>query len=79
VVNLLTRGMDGVHCRFHPPVALGEAVAAASRICSANSAALLGLEDRGTLAVGQRADAVLAEIDGAPGAYAVNICGTWLL
>jgi N-acetylglucosamine-6-phosphate deacetylase len=77
-INLLTGGMEGVYCRWHPPLDLAEAVAAASRMCSANPASLLGLRDRGTLAVGQRADAVLVEIEGRPGSYEVKVCATWL-
>ncbi len=77
-VNVLTREMPGVYHRRHPALSLEEACLLASRMTSANPAALLGLADRGALREGLRADLVLADIQGSPGSYGVTVRGTFV-
>ena len=77
-LNLLTQEMEGVYYRSHEALSLTDAVEAASRICSGNPAALLSLRERGRLAVGARADALLASIQGEAGRYEVRVRRVWL-
>jgi N-acetylglucosamine-6-phosphate deacetylase len=77
LLNLLAAEMAGVHQRRHPALGLEAALAAASRMCSANPARLLGrLSERGELNLGCRADIVLARLSGAPGSYSVEVVET---
>jgi N-acetylglucosamine-6-phosphate deacetylase len=73
LVNLFTQEMEGVYTLRHEAMPLEEAVDAAARMCAANPAALLGLEDRGTLGRRSRADIVLARIEGKTGAKRVEV------
>jgi N-acetylglucosamine-6-phosphate deacetylase len=77
-INILTREMPGVYHRLHPALSLEEACLEASRMTSANPAALLGLRDRGALREGLRADLVLVDLQGSPGSYTVTVRGTFL-
>jgi N-acetylglucosamine-6-phosphate deacetylase len=76
-LNLFARELEGVYHRSHAALPLAEAVVAAGALCSANPAALLGLGDRGEVAPGKRADLVLLEIAGDPGAHRVTVRRTW--
>ncbi|HVR76098.1 MAG TPA: amidohydrolase family protein [Planctomycetota bacterium] len=77
-LNLFTSDMEGIYHRRHAPMGFEEALDAASALCSRNPAALLGLESRGDLATGHRADLVLVEIHGEPGAHEVAVLRTWV-
>jgi alpha-D-ribose 1-methylphosphonate 5-triphosphate diphosphatase PhnM len=70
--------MEGVYSRSHAAMSLPDAVQAASRLCAENPAALLGLRDRGHLAVGSRSDALLVSIQGEAGRHAVELERVWL-
>ncbi|MCH2581967.1 MAG: hypothetical protein MK133_12325, partial [Planctomycetes bacterium] len=59
--------------RSHPAFSLADSVAAASLMCSANPARLLGVEGRGVLAPGARGDIALLEITGEPGSLEVKV------
>jgi N-acetylglucosamine-6-phosphate deacetylase len=78
LLNLFSVEMPGVYQRRHPALGFGEALAAASRMCSANPARLLDLADRGEIAVEKRADLVLVEVRGQPGSYRVDVQATFL-
>ncbi len=78
-LNLFTREVEGVYTRRHPALRLEKALAAASRLCSANPAALLGLADRGRVREGARSDVLLVEVAGKPGAYSVGVRAVWVL
>ncbi len=77
-LNLLSTETRGVYFRRHAPLALPEALAATTRLCSTTPARLLGITDRGTLRETSRADAILARIEGAPGGLRVGIERVWL-
>ena len=77
-LNLLTREMEGVYHRSHAAMSLPDAVQVAARLCAANPATLLGERDRGRLAVGARADALLASIRGKAGQHQVAVHRVWL-
>jgi alpha-D-ribose 1-methylphosphonate 5-triphosphate diphosphatase PhnM len=77
-LNWLTREMAGVYTRSHAAMPFDAALRAASLLCSANPAALLGLADRGAIAPGKRADVVLLAIEGQAGSYAVRVRETWV-
>ena len=77
-LNLLTREMEGVYHRSHAAMSLPDAVQVASRLCASNPATLLGERDRGRLAVGARADALLASIQGEAGRHEVALRRVWL-
>ena len=72
-LNWLTREMTGVATRSHAAMELDGALRAASLLCSTNPAGLIGLGDRGEIATGKRADAILLEIEGGPGSYSVRV------
>ena len=73
LVNLFSVELQGVHVRSHPAFSLADSVAAASLMCSANPARLLGAEGRGVLAPGARGDIALLEINGEPGSLEVKV------
>jgi len=77
-LSWLSVEMEGTWRRRHPALPFIEALRAASSICSANPARLLGEGDRGRLAAGSRADAILARISGEPGAYRVEVRSAWI-
>ncbi len=77
-LKLLTREMEGVYHRSHAAMSLPDAVRVASRLCASNPATLLGERDRGRLAVGARADALLASIRGEAGQHQVAVHRVWL-
>ena len=72
-VSIFTRAMAGVYCRRHPALSLEDALGVATRMTSTNPARLLGLEDRGRLEPGLRADLVLLDLSGTPGDYRVGV------
>ena len=78
LLNLFSVEMEGVHTRHHPALAVEESLAAASQMCSANPARLLGTGERGRLEEGARADILLLELAGAPGAFDVKVRNTIL-
>ena len=73
LLNLFSVEMRGVNIRNHPALSLEDSIAAASAMCSANPARLLGVEDRGALVEGKRGDLVLLEITGEPGSLEVRV------
>jgi len=77
-LNWLTVEMEGIYHRVHPALPFAEALAAAVEITSANPARLLRETGRGALRTGNRADAILASIEGDPGAYRVAVKKVWL-
>jgi alpha-D-ribose 1-methylphosphonate 5-triphosphate diphosphatase PhnM len=77
-LNLLTAEVKGVYYRRHAALELPEALGVATQLCATNPARLLGESDRGSLRKGSRADAVLAEITGAPGEQRVRVERVWL-
>jgi len=77
-VNVLTREMDGVYHRHHAALPMDEALRMAARLTSTNPARLLGLEDRGRIEPGLRADLVFLEVTGAPGEMDVRVRSVWL-
>lgn len=64
LLGFFTREMTGIYHRHHPALGIEEALRLATRLCSTNPARLAGLEDRGTLAPGERADALLVDVSG---------------
>jgi len=78
LLNLLTSDMEGVYQRRHVAISLDDAMVAASRMCSENPAALLGLAERGRVDVGQRADLVLVRLERLEQRIAVDVVGTWV-
>lgn len=77
-LNLLSRETEGVYHRRHEAWELERALSAAASICSENAARLLGIDDRGRIETGCRADLVLARITGGPGNYRVGIDRTFI-
>ena len=78
VLNWQTVEMEGIYHRRHPALPFIEALAAAVEITSTNPARLLRESERGALRTGNRADAILASIEGEPGAYRVAVHRAWL-
>lgn len=78
ILNWQTVEMEGIYHRRHPALPFIEALAAAVEITSTNPARLLRESERGTLRTGNRADAILASIEGEPGAYRVTVHRVWL-
>jgi N-acetylglucosamine-6-phosphate deacetylase len=77
-LNMLTRAMPGVYHRHHPALPLEEALVAAARLTATTPASLLGLDDRGRIEPGLRADLALLEIEGVPGAHRVEVASVWV-
>jgi alpha-D-ribose 1-methylphosphonate 5-triphosphate diphosphatase PhnM len=77
-LSWLSVEMEGTWTRRHPALPFAEALAGAVALTSANPARLFGERRRGILEPGARADAVLADIGGGPGAYAVRVKGAWV-
>ena len=73
LLNLFSVDIEGVCVRNHPALSLPGSVAAASAMCSANPARLLGVEGRGVLVPGARGDIALLEITGEPGSFEVKV------
>jgi len=78
LLSWLTREMAGVWNRAHEALPLEDALAAASRMCSANPAKLIGLydgpaESTGALERGKWADIVLGKLAGKPGSYRFRV------
>jgi len=78
LLSYLTREMPGVWNRVHEAVPLEDALSAASRMCSANPARMIGLYDdpdqaTGALEPGKWADIVLGTLDGGPGDYRFGV------
>ena len=76
LLNLFSVEMEGVNTRHHPALAVEESLAAASQMCSANPARLLGAGERGRIEEGARADILLLELVGEPGAFEVKVRNT---
>ena len=68
--------MEGVNIRHHPALSVEESLAAASQMCSANPARLLGAGERGRIEEGARADILLLELMGEPGTFEVKVRNT---
>lgn len=73
LLNLFSVEMEGVNVRHHPALSMEDSIVAASAMCSTNPARLLGLDDRGVLDPGARADLLLLDISGGPGAFEVGV------
>ncbi|MEC7922490.1 MAG: amidohydrolase family protein, partial [Planctomycetota bacterium] len=65
--------MEGVNIRHHPALPVEDSLAAASQMCSENPARLLGAGQRGRIEEGARADILLLELKGEPGAFEVKV------
>jgi N-acetylglucosamine-6-phosphate deacetylase len=78
VLSWLTREMPGIWNRSLEALSLEDALSAASRMCSTNPAALIGLRDdpgetTGSLEPGQWADIVLGMLEGTAGDYRFDV------
>ncbi len=78
LLNLVTTERAGVYYRRHRALELADGIALASQVCSASPAALLGMNDRGVVREGARADAILVSVGGAPGSYSVRVRDVWI-
>ena len=76
LLNLFSVEMEGVNIRHHPALPVEESLAAASQMCSANPARLLGAGERGRIEEGARADILLLELMGEPGTFEVKVRNT---
>ncbi len=90
-LSWLTKPMRGIWKDVHDPLDLDEAVLAASRFCSINPARAMEIFDppnqklgqdvsmcAGGIQVGKRADVVLLRVNGAQGAYDVDVVNTFV-
>lgn len=81
LVNWLTDGGPGVWVAGHPAIAIDEALTAAALMTATNACTMIGLDKSlgiGSIAAGRRADLVLADLRGRPGALRLEVCRTWV-